>query len=160
MKPSALRIERLLAKVEAEFACSARPRRYCFYFDEESEAKAQGLPTRSYPMELSREEWEKKYSPPSRATRDNRRTLGAPVPSFSRKKTCTSRGGGGGGERSGLRGDTGISDPFTTRRPAAQGRQGSAPRYCLGSRVRRWRPSHAQRLRIGRTDHARGDRMP
>jgi hypothetical protein len=54
MKPSALRIERLLAKVEAEFACSARPRRYCFYFDEESEAKAQGLPTRSYPRELSR----------------------------------------------------------------------------------------------------------
>jgi hypothetical protein len=44
MKPSALRIQRLLAKVEAEFACSARPRRYCFYFDEESEAKAQGLP--------------------------------------------------------------------------------------------------------------------
>jgi hypothetical protein len=27
MKPSALRIERLLAKVEAELACSARPRR-------------------------------------------------------------------------------------------------------------------------------------
>jgi hypothetical protein len=44
MKPSALRIERLLAKVEAELACSARPRRYCFYFDEEAEAKAQGLP--------------------------------------------------------------------------------------------------------------------
>jgi hypothetical protein len=34
MKPSALRIERLLAKVEAELACSARPRRYVFYFDE------------------------------------------------------------------------------------------------------------------------------
>jgi hypothetical protein len=27
MKPSARRIERLLAKVEAELACSARPRR-------------------------------------------------------------------------------------------------------------------------------------
>ncbi len=44
MKPSALRIERLLAKVESELARSARPRRYCFYFDEEAEAKAQGLP--------------------------------------------------------------------------------------------------------------------
>jgi hypothetical protein len=32
MKPSALRIERLLAKVEAE--SRARPRRYCFHFDE------------------------------------------------------------------------------------------------------------------------------
>jgi len=31
----------LLAKVEAELARSARPRRYCFYFDEEAEAKAQ-----------------------------------------------------------------------------------------------------------------------
>jgi hypothetical protein len=31
VKPSALRIERLLAKVEAELARSARPRRYCFY---------------------------------------------------------------------------------------------------------------------------------
>jgi PAP2 superfamily len=41
MKPNALRIERLLAKVEAELARSARPRRYCFYFDEEAEAKAQ-----------------------------------------------------------------------------------------------------------------------
>ena len=28
MKPSALRIERLLAKIEAELACSARARRY------------------------------------------------------------------------------------------------------------------------------------
>ena len=42
MKPSALRIERLLAKVEAE--SRARPRRYCFYFDEVAEAEAQGLP--------------------------------------------------------------------------------------------------------------------
>ena len=40
MKPSALRIERLLAKVDAELACRARPRRYYFYFDEEAEAKA------------------------------------------------------------------------------------------------------------------------
>jgi hypothetical protein len=44
MKPSALRIERLLAKVEAELACSARPRRYVFHYDEVAEAEAQGLP--------------------------------------------------------------------------------------------------------------------
>jgi hypothetical protein len=61
MKPSALRIERLLAKVEAELTCSARPRRYCFYFDEEAEAEAQGLPYILVPRVLSREEWEKKY---------------------------------------------------------------------------------------------------
>ena len=42
MKPSAFRIERLLAKVEAEFR--AGPRRYCFHFDEVAEAEAQGLP--------------------------------------------------------------------------------------------------------------------
>ena len=58
MKPSALRIERLLAKAEAELA--ARPRRYCFYFDEEAEAEAQGLPCMLVPRPLSREEWEKK----------------------------------------------------------------------------------------------------
>jgi len=86
MKPSALRVERLLAKVEAELACSARPRRYCFYFDEEAEAKAQGLPYALAPRELSREEWEKKYSPPKPSDpRGNRRTLGAPVPSFCTK---------------------------------------------------------------------------
>jgi hypothetical protein len=62
MKPSALRIERLLAKVEAELARSARPRRYCFYFDEEAEAQAQGLPCILVPRELSREEWIEKYS--------------------------------------------------------------------------------------------------
>ena len=56
------RIERLLAKVEAELACSARPRRYCFYFDEEAEAKAQGLPYVLAPRVLSREEWERKHS--------------------------------------------------------------------------------------------------
>jgi|SRR5262245_13459678 len=37
---SALRIERLLAKVEAELACSARPRRYVFHYDEVAEAEA------------------------------------------------------------------------------------------------------------------------
>ena len=61
MKPSSLRIERLLAKVEAALARSARPRRYCFYYDEEAEAEAQGLPCMLVPRPLSREEWEKKY---------------------------------------------------------------------------------------------------
>ena len=40
---------------------SARPRRYCFHFDEVSEAEAQGLPYVLAPRVLSREEWEKKY---------------------------------------------------------------------------------------------------
>ena len=63
MKPSALRIERLLAKVEAELARSARPRRYVFHYDEVAEAEAQGLPHVLAPRVLSREEWEKKYCP-------------------------------------------------------------------------------------------------
>ena len=63
MKPSAVRIERQLAKVEAELARSARPRRYCFYYDEVAEAEAQGLPYVLMPRELSREEWIEKYSP-------------------------------------------------------------------------------------------------
>jgi hypothetical protein len=63
--PSALRIERLLAKVEAE--SRARPRRYCFHFDEVAEAEAQGLPYVLVPRVLSREEWEKKYSLPAPA---------------------------------------------------------------------------------------------
>jgi hypothetical protein len=65
MKPSALRIERLLAKVEAELACSARPRRYCFHFDEVAEAEAQGLPYVLVPRALSEQEWIEKYSPKS-----------------------------------------------------------------------------------------------
>jgi len=63
MKPSALRIERLLAKVEAELACSARARRYVFHPDEVAEAEAQGLPYVLAPRVLSREEWVEKYSP-------------------------------------------------------------------------------------------------
>ena len=62
MKPSALRIERLLAKVEAELARSARPRRYCFHEDEIAEAEAQGLPYMLVPRTLSREEWIEQYS--------------------------------------------------------------------------------------------------
>ena len=60
MKPSALRIERLLAKVEA--ACSARPRRYCFHFDEVAEAEAQGLPYVLAPRVLSSREWMERYA--------------------------------------------------------------------------------------------------
>jgi hypothetical protein len=42
-------------------AARARPRRYCFHFDEVAEAEAQGLPYVLVPRQLSREEWEKKY---------------------------------------------------------------------------------------------------
>jgi hypothetical protein len=41
----------------------ARARRYCFYFDEEAEAKARGLPYALVPRPLSQEEWVEKYSP-------------------------------------------------------------------------------------------------
>jgi probable HAF family extracellular repeat protein len=44
MKPSAFRIERLLAKVEAEVVPPPRARRYVFHPDEVAEAEAQGLP--------------------------------------------------------------------------------------------------------------------
>jgi hypothetical protein len=62
MKPSALRIERLLAKVEAELACSARARRYVFYYDEVAEAEAQGLPYILAPRVLSSQEWMERYA--------------------------------------------------------------------------------------------------
>jgi hypothetical protein len=58
MKPSALRIERLLAKV----ACSARARRYVFHPDEVAEAEAQGLPYVLVPRVLSRREWMERYA--------------------------------------------------------------------------------------------------
>ena len=61
MKPSAFRIERLLAKVEAEVVPPPRARRYAFHPDEVAEAEAQGLPCMLVPRPLSREEWEKKY---------------------------------------------------------------------------------------------------
>jgi hypothetical protein len=41
----------------------ARARRYVFHYDEVAEAEAQGLPYVLVPRTLSREEWEKKYSP-------------------------------------------------------------------------------------------------
>ena len=50
-----------LAKLEQ--VRGARARRYCFYYDEEAEAEAQGLPYVLVPRELSREEWIEKYSP-------------------------------------------------------------------------------------------------
>ena len=53
--------ETRLAKLEQ--VRGARARRYCFYFDEEAEAKAQGLPYVLVPRPLSREEWIEKYSP-------------------------------------------------------------------------------------------------
>jgi hypothetical protein len=62
MKPSALRIERLLAKVEAELACSARARRDVFHYDEVAEAEAQGLLYALVPRVLSRREWMARYS--------------------------------------------------------------------------------------------------
>jgi hypothetical protein len=53
--------ETRLAKLEQ--VRGARARRYCFYFDEEAEAEAQGLPYVLVPWPLSREEWIEKYSP-------------------------------------------------------------------------------------------------
>jgi hypothetical protein len=61
MKPSALRIERLLAKVEAEVAPPPR-RRHVFYYDEVAEAEAQGLPYILAPRVLSSQEWMERYA--------------------------------------------------------------------------------------------------
>jgi hypothetical protein len=75
MKPSALRIERLLAKVEAEVV--PPPRRYAFHPDEVAEAEAQGLPYVLVPRMLSREEWEKKYCVEPRGMGEEIRPAGA-----------------------------------------------------------------------------------
>ena len=62
MKPTAFRIERLLAKVEAEVARRGlRARRYAFHPDEVAEAEAQGLPYILVPRNLSDQEWMEKY---------------------------------------------------------------------------------------------------
>ena len=62
MKPSAFRIERLLAEVEAEVARQGlRPRRYAFHPDEVAEAEAQGLPYVLLPRVLSSREWMERY---------------------------------------------------------------------------------------------------
>ena len=62
MKPSAFRIERLLAKVEAEVERRGlRARRYVFHPDEMAEAEAQGLPYVLLPRVLSSREWMERY---------------------------------------------------------------------------------------------------
>jgi hypothetical protein len=53
--------ETRLKKLGAKLS-QVRSRRYCFHFDEVAEAEAQGLPYVLVPRQLSREEWEKKYS--------------------------------------------------------------------------------------------------
>jgi len=73
MKPTAFRIERLLAKVEAEVARRGlRARRYTFHPDEVAEAEAQGLPYALVPRVLSKQEWLERY-----ATRGGGRVLRA-----------------------------------------------------------------------------------
>jgi hypothetical protein len=52
--------ETRLAKLEQ--VRGARARRYCFYFGEEAEAEAQGLPYILVPRVLSEQEWIEKYS--------------------------------------------------------------------------------------------------
>src|SRR5215510_3236694 len=60
--PSAFRIERLLAKVEAEVERRRlRARRYVFHPDEVAEAEAQGLPYVLVPRVLSSREWMERY---------------------------------------------------------------------------------------------------
>jgi hypothetical protein len=62
MKPSAFRIERLLAKLEAEVERRwLRARRYVFHPDEVAEAEAQGLPYVLLPRVLSSREWMERY---------------------------------------------------------------------------------------------------
>jgi hypothetical protein len=62
MKPSAFRIERLLANVEAEVERRGlRARRYVFHPDEVAEAEAQGLPYVLVPRVLSTREWLERY---------------------------------------------------------------------------------------------------
>ena len=59
---SAFRIERLLAKVEAEVERRGlRARRYVFHPDEMAEAEAQGLPYVLLPRVLSSREWMERY---------------------------------------------------------------------------------------------------
>ena len=62
MKPSAFRIERLLAKVEAKVERRGlRARWYAFHPDEIAEAEAQGLPYALLPRVLSSREWIERY---------------------------------------------------------------------------------------------------
>ena len=77
MKPTALRIECLLAKVEAEVA--PPPRRYAFHPDEVAEAEAQGLPYALLPRVLSKREWLKRYARPEAEAEFYARLRGGPV---------------------------------------------------------------------------------
>jgi hypothetical protein len=80
MKPSAFRIERLLAKVEAEVARRGlRARRYAFHPDEVAEAEAQGLPYALVPRVLSKQEWLERYATPGAEAEFYARFSGGPV---------------------------------------------------------------------------------
>ena len=79
MKPSAFRIERRLAKVEAEVVPPPRPRRYAFHPDEVAEAEAQGLPYAVVPRVLSEQEWLERYATPGAEAEFYARLRGGPV---------------------------------------------------------------------------------
>src|SRR6478672_4748342 len=80
MKPTALRIECLLAEVEAEVARQGlRPRRYAFHPDEVAEAEAQGLPYALVPRVLSKQEWLERYATPGAEAEFYARLRGGPV---------------------------------------------------------------------------------
>ena len=80
MKPSAFRIERLLARVEAEVARRGlRARRYAFHPDEVAEAEAQGLPYALVPRVLSKQEWLERYATPGAEAEFYARLRGGPV---------------------------------------------------------------------------------
>jgi hypothetical protein len=79
MKPSAFRIERLLAKVEAEVVPPPRARRYAFHPDEVAEAEAQGLPYALVPRVLSKQEWLERYATSGAEAEFYARLRGGPV---------------------------------------------------------------------------------
>src|SRR4029453_3743265 len=79
MKPSAFRIERLLAKGEAEVVPPPRARRYAFHPDEVGEAEAQGLPYALVPRVLSKQEWLERYATPEAEAEFYARFSGGPV---------------------------------------------------------------------------------
>ena len=79
MKPSAFRIERLLAKVEAEVVPPPRVCRYPFHPDEVAEAEAQGLPYALVPRVLSKQEWLERYATPGAEAEFYARLRGGPV---------------------------------------------------------------------------------
>ena len=82
MKPSAFRIERLLAKVETEVERRGlRARRYAFHPDEVAEAEAQGLPYALVPRGLSKQEWVERYATPGAEAKFYARLRGGPVAS-------------------------------------------------------------------------------